>query len=611
MRALLAFLLTLYALPALAWIHGSGSGGVTACPYVASAGSDGCGSNISLDAATPQSPTFFNSGTHAGYASQTGQSYIDQTFTASISGTTLTVPSAPNLTTCTAINCTISDDSGLVAKGTYIVANIDSTRWTVSKSQTVASETMASVRRPAHNVAGVDYHIGAYGSTFVDPYSIAANTTCTDPGSGNRAWICPTSSPNGGPVLHIYAGGASTYTVSNLNLSAVGGHKCTIIVLENGSTKDIILDNLNIANEYTCTANVTAAAPGSVVTNQFIAARLPGSAFPVNVTVSHVSYEGHSSWTDDCGSGTAGYCTIVGYGQSGATTTNMGSGKFNLIGNIEFSTKKLTVEYAYGHNMPSEKVINSGGASDAAHMGEEDEYFNFFDTFLTRVPQGHGGCTNLSFIDLVDHGYETCFAATSGSAPKTAIDSTSQQTTTGTTYHIHDGVYVSNTVGGVSVLGESCSYTMASGIITITSCPHAVPGGIVLTSGYNTGLGTQLSGSTFQADCSSSGSPTGEGANECPGATSSGGYSNNTVGNGTSTSITMAYYQGASLYSPLHAASATSIIQNNFGDATGTSGNTFWSSPASCAASTFSGNVSLTDGSAQNAWSPAGRGAGC
>ena len=244
-------------------------------------------------------------------------------------------------------------------------------------------------------------------------------------------------------------------------------------------------------------------------------------------------------------------------------------------------------------------------------MTEEDEYYNFFDTYLTRVPQGHGGCTNLSFIDLVDHGYNTCFAATSGSAPKTAIDSTSQQTTTGTTYHIHDGVYVSNTVGGVSVLGETCSYTMASGVITITSCPHATPGAIVLTSGYNTGLGTQLSGSTFQADCSSSGSPTGEGANECPGATSSGGYSNDTAGNGTSTGITMSYYQGAALYSPLHAASATSVITGNFGDATGTSGNTFWSSPASCSASTFSGNVSLTNGSAQNAWSATGLGSGC
>ena len=313
-------------------MHGSASG--SACPYPATAGVDGCTANIAVDAALPQAPTFFNSGTSPGYASQSGQSYIDQTFTASIAGTTLTVPSAPNLTTCVAINCTIADDSGLVAKGTYIVANIDANRWTVSKSQTVASETMASVRRPAHNVACVDYHCGAYGSTFADPYSVAANTTCTDPGSGNRMWICPTSSPNGGPVLHVYAGGASTYTVSNLNLSAVGGHKCTIVVLENGSSQDIVIDNVNIANEYTCTANVTAAAAGSVVTNQFIASRLPGSAFPVNVTVLHVSYEGHSSWTDACGSGTAGYCTIVGYGQSGATTTNMGSGKFSLIGNI-------------------------------------------------------------------------------------------------------------------------------------------------------------------------------------------------------------------------------------------------------------------------------------
>src|ERR1700679_4105383 len=63
------------------------------------------------------------------------------TFTGAISGTTLTTSGATG--TAIAIGQTVQDAAGLVTPGTTITAG-SGTSWTVTPSQTVASETMFS-----------------------------------------------------------------------------------------------------------------------------------------------------------------------------------------------------------------------------------------------------------------------------------------------------------------------------------------------------------------------------------------------------------------------------------------------------------------------------------
>jgi len=199
--------------------------GVPLCPYAANKAE--CLAALAKVASPPsaQHPDFYNSGVGAGYASQSGAaSNFATQYTGSISGTTLYIPTAPDLSACVSMQCTIAGTG--VTLGTYITGNIDPTHWTVSVSQNVASETLATVRRPAENLCGVEYYCGSYTDFLgIIAGGDSSAIDAIDPAVSHPAscsWLSTGFLGSAAPYLSCTTGIASR-TISHLYFGPIAG----------------------------------------------------------------------------------------------------------------------------------------------------------------------------------------------------------------------------------------------------------------------------------------------------------------------------------------------------------------------------------------------------
>ena len=308
---------------------------------------------------SPQHPDFFNSGTDAGYASQSGaNSSFVTNYMGSISGNTLTIPAGPDLTTCVLMQCTVTGVG--VLPGTYIIANVDSTNWTVSLSQNVSSETLATVRRLSENECGVEYYCGSYtdflgiiaggNSAAIDAIDPAVThpATCT--------WFATGFVSTSAPYLSCTSVTASR-TIAHLYFGPIAGRHGAAGLL--ASNSDIIAEDLR---------------------------------FDADATLITISGSGHAFFYWDASSGTKNvnisYISIFGYGSITECCSNPSVQGFAFIFRANPST--MTWSHIYTRNISGRIIGVSTSTGDTIR-----ETNNFYDGYGFTAANGHLEYTSL------------------------------------------------------------------------------------------------------------------------------------------------------------------------------------------------------------------------
>lgn len=442
---------------------------------------------------------------------------------------------------------------------------------------------------PPWQMPGVDVANGALTpvANQRDP-AVVYPTNCT--AQADQITYCATGNTiNGGPRIFVKPVAAGL-TASTINISAIGGHSCTqIVIYYNSGAQNITLTDLYFENDATCSPQCS-----SGTCNIIAGAGSPPGVF--NFALSHSTFIGHGQ-VSDC-------CSIPHTG-----TTNIPNAMFEVVSIA--TTGSQTISYINVKDWPGH-VYGLGGSSSSQMSPQVTLYGNYFQSAAhTRCPQGHGELGNVLWTTTYTNLYETKYQTTQGSACDTAVDSIEQSGTTITNIEVGYNVTVNNRLGGAPANTESVTISgMVNGVMTVSSGgAYLAPGAIFQTNA--TAFAYSLGGGQWQSDCGVN-AVTGHGLSQCPNNTSSAGFFNNVAGNDTSYTDTVGYYQGNANLSLGHAVTTSVNIHDNYTAPTGTRfGNFISNGGATCAApATMTGNINMETGAANNTWD-AGAGGGC
>jgi hypothetical protein len=652
---------------------GGGGGGTVNCPYTAVTIAAGYPPQDFCSAADPaalvQFPDFFygasGKGT-PGRASQsvsglsnTPNSYILGDIFAHIAGFTLIVDSG--VTTNMAVGQSLCDGNGRCAggtgsniqPGTYLTGGSGSS-WTVSISQTVASQEMWAVVRPTYNVAGVDYPIGPTTTTFNDPvtniptgctyYDGSAAHPFNQPGTlwwqtgtttldGVGGYIGTTDTLQSGPgfapspVLYC-APTTHPIDISGLNLGYVGGHSCTEIVTDYATKYKfpVSVHNNRIALDSAACANlingnrwpnsypgmVTGAGssgaipwPLIIYNNEFtMSANTPG----IGEFFGAPHNPGTCGGQPNCGNNGAPPQRVsamfpISLSSNCSTTTNCVAGDTCVLPNCT-AMHALTFAFNYVHDIATHVFgvtgVSTGVVATTTYF---DYYANFFHGWSMRCAAGHGEIANdnnnnVAYVGNVfwkSPGQESC---------DTAVLSANQGTVNHGNYIMDSNVLAINTSGGNFPVGASPS---ASVTVQSTSDPN--PGLVTVNSivgGYRSGGWESVGG---QCTVMRGGGYEDSGACRstllAPNSGNSGGSYLATPVTGSPVTVTAHLTSGLAnyFYSSNNAGTFYGPIQitNNWGDLTGITFDAWSLGNGTCTVPVIiGGNYNLTTGAALN-----------
>ena len=445
---------------------------------------------------------------------------------------------------------------------------------------------------PPWLLIGVDVPNGALTATGLmhDPKTTYTNS-CSYPTDGVN--YCATgNSFNNGPRLLVQATNAPL-TVSQFNLSTMGGHGCVQVQIKNTSAYPITLTDWFFENDATCSNTMTIGNTSLILLSTYPIA--------VDLTISHFTAIGHGN-VDDC-------CSIPHTG-----TTNIPNANFALI-SFTASTANETVSYGNVSDWPG-RIVSLGGLNNTTLKAQTVSLFaNYFGAMNTRCPQGHGEYYSVAFAATFNENYDVYplpTTVTCMSAPIFMSTSSSNIDTIDFGYN----TMMANRIGGSTVDSESVTISdVTNGVITVSSGgSHLAPGAFTTNTGSTIAFATQLSPTTWQSDCGVN-TATGDYLTICPCSTDgSHGCFINTNGNFHSPkTLTLGYYLGNALFTPAHVINQNMTIHNNYMAGTGAGGGGAIFAPGgTCANPTvFFGNVNMETGAAQDFWTGGPGATGC
>ena len=586
------------------------SGGTADCPYDTYA-SDGCG-------AAPHYGLYKQGRVaYLAYASQSGQNYVT-TFTGSVSNSVLTVasvvgtPFACSGASDSLCHQTIHDAGGALPDGVYIKSQLSGSAGGVGAYQlsgsgaSIHSQSFSAYLGPPRNMPGVDYGIGAYTAVLSDPATVDFTSTgCT---------YIATGGIHNGPRINCAGGTANPANLAHLDLSAVGGHGCTEIVLNSSIPSGTVvnIDDVSLDPSIASSGCVNWLGSGGA----FVFSN--GAMTNVTINITNATVYGHGD--DSYGSRAASGGNLNPAATGGTATFSAGDSSGNM--SVTYST---FVQFP-AHVLAFSDVHTTNCATSYVAVSDQTVNYNYFDTSSQR-PQTHGDLSQMYCFDVGSYKGNTIVYSNTAAVDMSTIVPSDLSGAWNNSFVFDNNWMIINFAGGInpdlSDIHVDVSVANPGGGQPGTLTISNVPGGYTIYRGltfatYQAVLYQQISPGVWTYDCGAN-TVSGDGAIVCPDTNASRGIfeeipSSNISRSGVTLSLNMAN-NGLAAFLHGHYQYGGEI-KDNWVDGSGISntraGTSYWQlSSGVCAVPvTISGNIDMLNGG-QAANAVMSHGTGC